>query len=44
METTIVYWGDIGIMEKKMEATIVYWGYIGIMERKCKLLYYIGVL
>ena len=22
METTIVYWGFIGIMEKKMEATI----------------------
>ena len=29
METTIVYWGHIGIMEKKMETTIVYWGYIG---------------
>ena len=27
METTIVYWGNIGIMEKKMETTIVYWGY-----------------
>ena len=25
--TTIVYWGSIGIMEKKMETTIVYWGY-----------------
>ena len=25
METTIVYWGFIGIMEKKMEATIVSW-------------------
>ena len=24
METTIVYWGYIGIMENKMEATIVY--------------------
>ena len=24
METTIVYWGYIGIIEKKMEATIVY--------------------
>ena len=23
--TTIVYWGFIGIMEKKMETTIVYW-------------------
>ena len=38
METTIMgyigiilglYWGNIGIMEKKMEATIVYRGYIG---------------
>ena len=28
MEATVVYWGYIGIMEKKMEATIVYWGYI----------------
>ena len=34
METTIVYWGYIGIMEKKMKTTIVYWGYIGIMEKK----------
>ena len=25
METTIVYWGYIGIMEKRMETTIVYW-------------------
>ena len=25
METTIVYWGYIGIMKKKMEATIDYW-------------------
>ena len=33
MDTTIVYWGYIGIMEKKMETTIVYWGYIGIMEK-----------
>ena len=29
METTVVYWGFIGRMEKKMETTIVYWGYIG---------------
>ena len=29
MEATIMYWGYIGIMEKKMEATIMYWGYIG---------------
>ena len=34
METTIVYWGYTGIMEKKMETTIVYWGYTGIMEKK----------
>ena len=27
METTTVYWGYIGIMEKKMETTIM--GYIG---------------
>ena len=31
METTIVCWGYIGIMEKKMETTMVSWGYIGIM-------------
>ena len=29
METTIVYWGSIGIMEKKMEATIPYMGPLG---------------
>ena len=34
METTIVYWGYIEIMETKMETTIVYWGYIAIMENK----------
>ena len=28
METAMVYWGFIWIMEKKMEATIVYWGFI----------------
>ena len=27
METTMVYWGDIRIMEKKMETTVM--GYIG---------------
>ena len=26
METTIVYWGNLGIMEKKMEATIMGFG------------------
>ena len=30
METTIVFWGYIGIMPNRMEATIVYWGCIGI--------------
>ena len=34
METTIMYWGSIGIMEKNMETTIMYWGSIGIMEKK----------
>ena len=29
METTIVYWAYIGIMENRMETTLVYWGYIG---------------
>ena len=24
METTVVYWGHIGIMEKKMETTVVH--------------------
>ena len=33
MEATIVYWGNIRIMENKMEATIVYWGNIGIMGK-----------
>ena len=31
METTIVYWGYIGVMENNMETTIVYWGYIGVI-------------
>ena len=26
METTIVCWGDIGIMEKDMETSLVEWG------------------
>ena len=33
METTIVYRGYIGIMEKKMETTIVYWGLAGFGVR-----------
>ena len=34
METTIVYWGYVGIMEKRMETTTVCWGYIGIVAQK----------
>ena len=34
MDTTIIYWGYIGKMEKNMETTIVYGGYVGIMEKK----------
>ena len=34
METTIVYWVYIGVMEKKMESTIVCCGYIGRVEKK----------
>ena len=33
METTVVYWGYmgvIGILEKRMEVTIFYWGYMGL--------------
>ena len=30
MDTTIVYWGYLGIMEKKMDTTVVYWCYIGL--------------
>ena len=45
METTVVYWGSIGIMEKKMETLPIgiiglyrvilglHWGSIGIMEK-----------
>ena len=44
METTIVYWGYIGIMEKKMETTIVYWGFIWIMEKKMETIIYNGII
>ena len=40
MENTIVYWGHIGIIEKKMKTTIVdwgYWHYIGIMEKEMEM-------
>ena len=30
METTMVYWGYIGIMEKKMDTTTV--GYLGMLR------------
>ena len=30
----IVYWGNTGIMEKKMETIIVCWGNMGIMEKE----------
>ena len=42
METTVVYRGYIGIMEKKMETTIVSWGYRGIVENKMETL--IGII
>ena len=29
MQATIVYWGDIGIVEAKMQTTIM--GYIGVI-------------
>ena len=44
METTIVYWGSIGIVEHKMETTIVFWGYIGIREMKWKLVVFLNVI
>ena len=28
METTIVYWGYVGITERKMETTKISWGYV----------------
>ena len=34
METTIVFWFYIQLVEKKLETTIIYWGIIGIMEKK----------
>ena len=29
-----LYWGYLGITEKKMETTILCWGYRGMMEKK----------
>ena len=43
METTIVYWDNIGMMEKKMETTIVYWDNMGIMEKKMETIGIIGL-
>ena len=40
-----IYWGHIGITDKKMETTIVCWGYVGIMEKKMETtIVYIGVI
>ena len=48
METTIVYWGNFGIMKNELETTIVYWCYIGIMKSKMEttIVYwdYIGIV
>ena len=46
METILVYWVYIGIMEKNMETTIVYWGYIGRMEKNMEtiIMGYIGYI
>ena len=33
----IVYWGYIGIMEKKVEATTLYWGYLWIDVALCRV-------
>ena len=44
METIMVCWSSIGIIENEMETTIVYWGYTGIMPITWKLLYYTGVI
>ena len=46
METTIISWGSIGRMEKKMETTIFYKDYIGVYwvaAKELKLSYYDGV-
>ena len=29
METAILYWAYMGIMENQMDTTILYWGYMG---------------
>ena len=34
VETTIVCWGYIEIMEKNMETAVVYWVNIGMMENR----------
>ena len=34
METITFYWGNIGIVEKKMETVVLHWGNIGIMEQE----------
>ena len=50
METTIEYWGYIGIMEKKMETVILYRDYIEVIlglygdNGKENGIYYNGVM
>ena len=40
METTVVYWGYIGVMEKKMETSVV----SGLYRDNLTLLWYMGVV
>ena len=44
METTIVYWGYIGIMENGMQTTIVCWGYMGITGKKMETTVMMGCI
>ena len=46
METTIVYWGYIGVMETKLETSTVYWDwdYVVAMEKKMENYYSISGL
>ena len=44
METTIVYWGFIGVMENKKETTIVYWGYNRDSGNKAETIGTIGII
>ena len=40
METTLIYWGYIGIVENKLESIVASWDYIGIMENKMETIIY----